>query len=183
MTPQEIDKLSARHVNALRTRPTVGAVVWGARTASDDPEWKNVPVRRFVLFLERRIEQGLQWVVFEPNDEPLWAAVRLMVNNFLVDLWRRGALAGTKPDEGYFVRRDRSTRIQAEIDAGRLVVLVGVAPISPTEFIIIRFEARTALTPSSNRRSPVRHRAGSQASLKSIAAIQAIANVRHTGRQ
>jgi uncharacterized protein len=146
LTPQQIDELSPRHVNALRTLPTVGAVVWGSRTASDDPEWKYVPVRRLALFLERSIEQGLRWVVFEPNDEPLWAGVRLTVNSFLFDLWRQGALMGAKADEGYFVRCDRSTMTQADVDAGRLVVLVGVAPLQPAEFVVFRIEARTGAT-------------------------------------
>jgi uncharacterized protein len=147
LTPQEIDELKPRRVNALRTLPAVGAVVWGARTATDDPEWKYVPVRRLALFVERSIEQGLQWVVFEANDEPLWAGVRLIVNDFLIDLWRQGALAGTKPDDAYFVRCDRATMTQADVDSGRLVVLVGVAPLAPAEFVIIRIEARTGATP------------------------------------
>lgn len=142
LTPEEIDERSPCQVNALRTLPTVGAVVWGARTASSDPEWKYVPVRRLVLFLERSIEQGLQWVIFEPNDETLWAKVRLTVNSFLFDLWRQGAFVATKADEGYFARCDRSTMTQADIDAGRLVVLVGVAPLEPAEFVVIRIEAR-----------------------------------------
>lgn len=146
LTPQQTDELSPRRVNALRTLPSVGAVVWGARTASDDPEWKYVPVRRLVLFLERSIEQALQWVVFEPNDESLWTSVRQTVDDFLHDLWRQGALLGRKADEGYFVRCDRTTMTQADIDAGHLVVLVGVAPLQPAEFVIIRIEMRAGAT-------------------------------------
>jgi hypothetical protein len=142
LTEQQIDGLSLRRVNALRTLPTVGAEVWGARTASDDPEWKYVPVRRLVLFLERSVDQGLHWVVFEPNNERLWARVRHEVGSFLDDLWRRGAFAGTKADQSHFVQCDRSTMSQSDIDAGRLVVLVGVAPIRPAEFVIFRIEVR-----------------------------------------
>jgi phage tail sheath protein FI len=144
LTPQEINELRPRHVNALRNLPTVGAVVWGALTASGDPEWKYVPVRRLVLFLERSIEQGLRWVVLEPHDERLWAQARLSVNDFLFDQWRQGALAGTKADESYFVRCDPSTMTQADIDAGRLVLVVGVAPVKPTEFVVFRIEVRTS---------------------------------------
>lgn len=144
LSPQEIDALRARRVNALRDLPTVGAVVWGAVTASGDPEWKYVPVRRLVLFLERSIERGLRWAVFEPNDERLWAQARLSVDTFLSGLWRRGALAGTKAEEGFFVRCDRSTMTQADIDAGRLVVVVGVAPVKPAEFVVLRIGVRTS---------------------------------------
>jgi len=145
LTQGEIDRLSPQ-VNALRSLPAVGAVVWGARTASVDPEWKYVPVRRLVLFLERSIERGLQWVVFEPNGEPVWARVRLSVENFLFDLWRQGALVGDRPDEGYFVRCDLSTMTQADVEAGRLVVLVGVAALKPAEFLVARIEVRAAAT-------------------------------------
>ncbi len=144
LTDGEIGELTHRRVNALRTFPAVGSVVWGARTASEDPEWKYVPVRRLVLFVERSIEQGLGWVVFEPNDEPLWAAVRQDVGDFLLDLWHRGALQGSRPDEAYFVRCDRSTTMtQTDVDSGRMVVLVGLAAVKPAEFIIIRIEVRT----------------------------------------
>jgi phage tail sheath protein FI len=144
LSPQEIAALRARRVNALRDLPTVGSVVWGAVTASQDPEWTYVPVRRLVLFLERSIERGLRWVVFEPNSERLWAQVRLSVDTFLLDLWRQGAFAGTKAEEGYFVRCDRSTMTQADIDAGRLVVVVGVAPVKPAEFVVFRIGVRTS---------------------------------------
>lgn len=143
LTPTEIDKLNLRQVNALRTLPTGEVVVWGARTVSADPEWKYVPVRRLMLFVERSIEHGLQWVVFEPNGEPLWAQVRQAVSDFLSGLWRQGALVGTRPDEAYFVRCDRSTMTQVDLDAGHLVVLVGVATLKPTEFFIFRITVQT----------------------------------------
>lgn len=144
LTKKEIDVLVSRQVNALRTLPSGKAVVWSARTASADPQWKYVPVRRLLLFLERSIERGLHWVVFEPNGETLWAQARQTVSDFLSALWRQGALAGRRPDEAYFVRCDRSTMTQVDIDAGRLVVLVGVATVKPAEFVIFRITAQTS---------------------------------------
>ena len=99
-----------------------------------------------MLFLERSIEQSLKWAVFEPNDEPLWAVVRMAVNDFLFDLWRQGAFVGTTADEGYFVRCDRSTMTQADIADGRLVVMIGVAPLKPAEFVVFRIHARAGAT-------------------------------------
>jgi hypothetical protein len=144
LTDSQTDELTQRHVNALRDFPGIGAVVWGARTASDDPEWKYVPVRRLFLFMERSIERGLQWVVFEPNGEPAWAQVRLSVGAFLDNLWRQGAFAGSTTRESYFVRCDRTTMTQNDIDSGRLIVLIGVAPIKPAEFVIFRIQLLTA---------------------------------------
>jgi phage tail sheath protein FI len=146
LTSEEIAELNARHVNALRTLPNVGTVVWGARTASADPEWKYVPVRRLVLFIERSIEQSLTWAVFEPNDEPLWASVRMALNDFLYDLWQQGAFLGARTEEGFFVRCDRSTMTQDDIDQGRLVVLIGVAPMRRAEFIVFRIQTRAGAT-------------------------------------
>ncbi|HEX6151485.1 phage tail sheath family protein [Nocardioides sp.] len=143
LTDSQADELNQRHVNALREFPGTGAVVWGARTASTDPEWKYVPVRRLFLFLERSIERGLQWVVFEPNAESTWAQVRLSVSAFLHDLWRQGAFAGTTPDEGYFLRCDQTTMTQNDIDSGRLIAFIGVAPMKPAEFITFRIQLLT----------------------------------------
>ncbi len=144
LTDSQTDELTQRHVNALREFPGSGAVVWGARTAADDPEWKYVPVRRLFLFMERSIERGLQWVVFEPNAEPTWAQVRLSVGAFLDNLWRQGAFVGSTPRESYFVRCDRTTMTQNDINSGRLIVLIGVAPIKPAEFVIFRVQVLTA---------------------------------------
>ncbi len=133
----QASSLSAARVNSLRK---IGdeIVVWGARTLSDDPEWKYVNVRRLFIFLEHSIERSTRWVVFEPNDEPLWAKVRNAVGAFLLELWRAGALAGTTPKEAFFVRCDRTTMTQDDLDSGRLVALVGAAPLRPAEFIIFR---------------------------------------------
>jgi phage tail sheath protein FI len=135
-------ELTAAGVNPIRTLPGVGTVAWGARTVqgSDggDPEWKYVNMRRFFVFLENSIDTGTRWAVFEPNDEPLWAKVRTAVGDFLDGLWRSGALPGRTPDEAYFVRCDRSTMTQNDLDNGRLIVEVGVALVRPAEFVIVR---------------------------------------------
>jgi uncharacterized protein len=133
----QASSLSAARVNSLRK---IGdeVVVWGARTLSDDPEWKYVNVRRLFIFLEHSIERSTRWVVFEPNDEPLWARVRNTVGTFLLELWRAGALAGATPEEAFFVRCDRTTMTQDDLDSGRLIALIGAAPLRPAEFVIIR---------------------------------------------
>jgi phage tail sheath protein FI len=121
-----------------------GIRVWGARCITSDSDHKYVPVRRLLIFLERSIDIGLQWVVFEPNSEPLWARVRRTVANFLTDVWRSGALEGSKVEEAFFVRCDRTTMTQTDIDNGRLICVIGVAPVKPAEFVIIRIGLFTA---------------------------------------
>jgi hypothetical protein len=101
-------------------------------------EWTYVSMRRLALFLEESLDRGTRWAVFEPNDEPLWASLRSMVGTFLDGLWRAGAFRGERPDEAYFVRCDRSTMTQSDLDNGRLVIEVGVAPTRPAEFVIVR---------------------------------------------
>jgi phage tail sheath protein FI len=118
--------------------------VWGARVITSDPDFKYVNVRRLLIFLEKSIDRGLQWVVFEPNAEPLWARVKQTIRNFLTTVWRDGALEGTKPEEAFFVICDRTTMTQADIDNGRLIVVIGVAPVKPAEFVIIRIGLKTA---------------------------------------
>ncbi|HEY0788056.1 MAG TPA: phage tail sheath subtilisin-like domain-containing protein, partial [Thermoanaerobaculia bacterium] len=131
-------------VNCLRFLPGHGYRVWGARTTSSDPEWKYVNVRRYVAYLERSIERGTQWAVFEPNDEVLWKRIANAIADFLVTEWRRGGLLGDKPETAFFVRCDRSTMTQQDLDAGRLVVMIGVAPVRPAEFVIVRIGHWTA---------------------------------------
>lgn len=138
------DHLNAVGVNTLRQFPQCGLRVWGARTLSSDPEWKYVNVRRYFLYLQHAINQGTQWSVFEPNDEPLWAQMRQLVETFLDDQWRAGRLAGHKPSEAFFVRCDRTTMSKADIDAGRLVIQVGFAPLRPAEFVVFRIGQKTA---------------------------------------
>jgi phage tail sheath protein FI len=134
------------NINVIRDfRPNNrGIRVWGGRVITSDPDWKYVNVRRLLIFIEASIERGLQWVVFEPNAEPLWAQVNRTVSNFLTSLWRDHALEGTKPEEAYFVKVDRTTMTQTDIDNGRLIVVVGVAPVKPAEFVIIRIGLWTA---------------------------------------
>jgi Phage tail sheath C-terminal domain len=141
------DRLPASpEANEVKEIAGRGLLVWGARTASSDPEWRYVNVRRLFLHLERSIDRGTQWAVFEPNSEPLWEAVRRSVEDFLTGLWRAGALQGTSTDEAFFVRCDRTTMTQADLDAGRLICFVGVAPVRPAEFVIIEITHAVAAT-------------------------------------
>jgi phage tail sheath protein FI len=131
-------------INCLRFFEGRGYRIWGARTASSDPEWKYLNVRRYFAFLERSIERGTQWAVFENNGDALWANVRRTIEDFLFNEWRQHHLLGTKPGEAYFVRCDRSTMTQNDLDNGRLVCLIGVAPLRPAEFVIFRIGQKTA---------------------------------------
>ena len=121
-----------------------GIRVWGARVITSDSDWKYVNVRRLMIYIESSLNTGLQWVVFEPNDEVLWARVRRTVSNFLTTTWRSGALEGTTKDQAFYVRCDRTTMTQDDIDNGRLICLVGVSPVKPAEFVIIRIGLWTA---------------------------------------
>jgi phage tail sheath protein FI len=125
-------------INALRFFEGRGNRVWGARTMTSDPEWKYVNVRRLFIYLEHSIDKGTQWAVFEPNNERLWRNIRHTVEDFLLVLWRDGALIGDKPEKAFFVRCDRTTMTQNDLDNGRLICLVGVAPTKPAEFVIFR---------------------------------------------
>lgn len=136
--------LNPNGINCLRSFAGRGHRVWGGRTLSSDPEWKYVNVRRYFLYLERSIEKSTQWAVFEPNGEALWANIRTSVEDFLFTEWRNGRLLGSTPKEAYFVRCDRSTMTQNDIDNGRMVCLVGVAALKPAEFVIFRIGQKTA---------------------------------------
>ncbi|BAL26822.1 phage tail sheath subtilisin-like domain-containing protein [Azoarcus sp. KH32C] len=136
--------LNPNGINCLRSFVGRGHRVWGGRTLSSDPEWKYVNVRRYFLYLERSIEKSTQWAVFEPNGEALWANIRTSVEDFLFSEWRNGRLLGGTPKEAYFVRCDRSTMTQNDIDNGRMVCLVGVAALKPAEFVIFRIGQKTA---------------------------------------
>jgi len=131
-------------VNCLRYLSGRGYRLWGARTASSDPEWKYVNVRRYFNYLEASIDRSTQWAVFEPNGELLWANIRETVESFLYGEWRAGALLGTSPKEAFFVRCDRSTMTQSDLDNGRLVCLIGVAVVKPAEFVVFRIGQKTA---------------------------------------
>ncbi len=146
LTETEVEALGDGGVNPIRdfTDTGRGIVVWGARTRSADADWQYVNVRRLVIFIEKSIERGMQWVVFEPNAEALWAKVRAAVTDFLLARWRSGALQGAKPEEAFFVRCDRTTMTLNDIDNGRLICQIGLAPIKPAEFVIIRIGMWTA---------------------------------------
>ena len=140
----EQEVLNPLGVNCIRALPNRGIRVWGARTLSSDPEWKYVNVRRYFLYLEASIDRGSQWAVFEPNGERLWANIRTTVSDFLYTEWLNGALLGANPKEAFFVRCDRSTMSQNDLDNGRLICLVGVAALKPAEFVIFRIGQKTA---------------------------------------
>lgn len=137
--------LNPRGVNVLRDFSAYnrGVRVWGARTLSTDSQWRYIAVRRFCLYLEESISKGTQWVVFEPNNANLWQLVIQSVNDFLYKSWKAGALLGSKPDQAYFVRCDRSTMSADDIRHGRLVCLVGVALTKPAEFVTFKIEQKT----------------------------------------
>jgi hypothetical protein len=140
---REQDLLNPKGINALRFFPGRGNRVWGARCLTSDSAWKYINVRRLFIFVEESLDEGSQWVVFEPNDEPLWARVRQSFTNFLTTVWRSGALQGSSSDEAFFVKVDRSTMTQDDIDNGRLIIIVGIAPVKPAEFVIIRIQQKT----------------------------------------
>ncbi len=136
--------LNPQGINAIRSFSGRGILVWGARTLSEDAEYKYVNVRRLMIFLEHSIKLGTGWVVFEPNNETTWAKVRIQIENFLMDCWKKGMFMGAKPQEAYFVKCDRSTMTQSDLDEGRLNVLVGVAAIKPAEFLILHLTQASA---------------------------------------
>lgn len=143
-TAGEQDVLNPAGVNLIRDLTPRGIRVWGARTITSDQEWKYVNVRRLFIFLEHSIDIGTQWVVFEPNSQDLWARVTATITAFLTGVWKSGALMGTKPEEAFFVTCDRSTMTQDDIDNGRLICEIGVAPVMPAEFVIFRIGQFTA---------------------------------------
>jgi phage tail sheath protein FI len=131
-------------VNCLRTFPVIGSIVWGSRTLNGADlladDYKYIPVRRFVLFLEESLYRGTQWVVFEPNDEPLWASIRLNVGAFMQTLFRQGAFQGSSASQAYFVKCDKETTTQNDINNGIVNILVGFAPLKPAEFVILQIQ-------------------------------------------
>jgi uncharacterized protein len=144
MTDRENGTLNPLGVNGLRFFPAFGAVSWGARTLvgsdAQASEWKYIPVRRLALYLEESLYRGTQWVVFEPNDEPLWAQIRLNIGAFMHSLFRQGAFQGKSPNEAYFVRCSKDTTTQDDINRGIVNIIVGFAPLKPAEFVIISIQ-------------------------------------------
>ncbi len=144
LTNEENGLLNPLGVNCLRSFPIIGTVAWGARTMRGADlladEYKYIPVRRTALYIEESLYRGLQWVVFEPNDEPLWAQIRLNAGAFMHNLFRQGAFQGSSPRDAYFVKCDKDTTTQNDINLGIVNVVVGFAPLKPAEFVIIKLQ-------------------------------------------
>ncbi len=147
LSDQENGSLNPLGLNCFRTFPLYGPLLWGARTLRGadalTDQWKYVPVRRTALFLEESLYRGTKWVVFEPNDEPLWAAIRLNVGSFMDSLFKKGAFQGVTATQAYFVKCDSETTTQQDIDSGIVNILVGFAPLKPAEFVVIQIEQLT----------------------------------------
>ncbi|HEY0784972.1 MAG TPA: phage tail sheath subtilisin-like domain-containing protein, partial [Acidobacteriaceae bacterium] len=144
----EQDSLNPVSVNVLRTVPGSGFVVWGARTFASDASWRYVPVRRMAVFLRTSLYYGIQWAVFEPNDEPLWAELRLNIRAFMLTQFRAGAFQGSTPDDAFFVACDSTTTTQQDIDNGVVNILVGFAPLKPAEFVVLKLSQKVNQTAS-----------------------------------
>jgi phage tail sheath protein FI len=144
LTDADNGQLNPLGVNCLRLKPSYGPVVWGARTLQGadamGSQWKYIPVRRLALFLELSLYRGTQWVVFEPNDEPLWAQIRMNINAFMQNLFQQGAFQGSKPADAYFVKCDSETTTQTDINNGIVNIIVGFAPLLPAEFVVITLQ-------------------------------------------
>jgi phage tail sheath protein FI len=151
LTDAENGVLNPLGVNCLRRFPNAGPVVWGARTLRGADrfadEYKYIPVRRLALYLEESIGRGIRWAVFEPNDEPLWAQLRLHVGTFMHGLFVQDAFQGSRPRDAYFVKVDRDTTAQNDIDAGVVNLLVGFAPLKPAEFVVLKFQQQVFAGP------------------------------------
>jgi uncharacterized protein len=147
LSDSDVGKLSPLGINSLRGLPTIGNVVWGARTLEGADilasQWKYIPVRRLALFIEESLFRGTQWVVFEPNDEPLWAQIRLNVGAFMQTLFQQGAFQGSSPKDAFFVKCSSETTTQTDIDNGVVNILVGFAPLKPAEFVVIQIQQIT----------------------------------------
>jgi phage tail sheath protein FI len=143
LTDLHSDELNPKGVNALRQIPGAGRVVWGARTMMPSSEWRYVPVRRTAIFLRTSIYNGIQWAVFEPNDEPLWGSLRASIGGFMETQFRNGAFAGRTRDDAYFVKVDADTTTEIDQAAGVVNILVGFAPLRPAEFVVVKLSQKT----------------------------------------
>ena len=138
LTKGEHDQLNPQGINCIRAFPGRGIRIWGARTLSSDPAWRYLNVRRLFNYIEESVLEGTQWVVFEPNDQDLWERVKRTVNGFLTRTWREGALFGATPEEAFYVKCDAETNPPDVVDAGQLIVEIGIAPVKPAEFVVFR---------------------------------------------
>lgn len=150
LSATDLALLNPRGVNCLRVLPAVGPVAWGARTLEGDDqfasEWKYVPVRRLALFLEESLWRGTKWAGFEPNDEPLWAQLRLNIDAFMHNLFRQGAFQGATAKDAYWVKCDRATTTAGDIASGVVTIMIGFAPLKPAEFVIIKLQQHAGQT-------------------------------------
>lgn len=140
----EQDILNPKGVNLIRSFTGQGIRIWGARTLSSNALWKYINIRRLFIFVEESIKAGTNWVVFEPNDERLWSRVHRTIDAFLTRVWRSGALMGSTPAEAFFIDISRNTMTQDDIDNGRLICVIGIAPVKPAEFVIFRITQKTS---------------------------------------
>ncbi|NEO43236.1 MAG: phage tail sheath family protein [Moorea sp. SIO4A3] len=144
LTDPENGELNPKGINCLRNRPPAGKIIWGSRTRVGDDmlasEWKYIPVRRLALYLEETLYRNTKWAVFEPNDEPLWSQLRLSIGSFMNNLFRQGAFQGSSPKDAYFVKCDKETTTQYDIDRGIVNIMIGFAPLKPAEFVILKFQ-------------------------------------------
>ena len=138
ITKAEHDLLNPVGINVIRAFPGRGIRVWGARTLSSDPSWRYLNVRRLFNYIEESILNGTQWVVFEPNDLDLWQRIRRTINAFLLRVWRDGALFGATPEEAFYVKCDAETNPPEVVDAGQVIVEIGICPVKPAEFVVFR---------------------------------------------
>ena len=146
LTDTQQGNLNPLNVNVIRQFAGSGIVLWGARTVTSDPAWNYIPVRRMAIFLRVSIYRGIQWAVFEPNDEDLWSSLRLSIGSFMMNLFRQGAFQGATPAQAFFVKCDNETTTQSEIDAGIVNVLVGFAPLRPAEFVVVKISQKAGQT-------------------------------------
>ncbi len=144
VTQEEQGGLNKVGINCIRSFPGRGIRIWGARTLSSDPEWRYINVRRLFNYIAESIMEGTQWSVFEPNDEMLWTQLRIAASNFLTRTWREGALFGATPDQAFYVKCDSETNPPDVIEAGQVIVEIGIAPVKPAEFVIFRISQFTA---------------------------------------
>jgi phage tail sheath protein FI len=144
LTDAQNGALNPLGINCLRTFPIYGNIAWGGRTLEGadqiGSEWKYIPIRRLALMLEESLFRGTKWVVFEPNDEPLWAKIRLNVGAYMMSLFRQGAFQGTSPKEAFFVKCDAETTTEDDRNKGIVNILVGFAPLKPAEFVVISIQ-------------------------------------------
>jgi len=144
LTDPENGELNPLGINCLRNKPPAGKIVWGSRTRVGDDrlasEWKYIPVRRLALYMQESLYRGTKWAVFEPNDEPLWAQLRLSIGSFMNNLFRQGAFQGSSASDAYFVKCDKETTTQYDIDRGIVNIVIGFAPLKPAEFVILKFQ-------------------------------------------